>query len=206
MTADAPAPDHAQSAPDHFAIVAVACSAGGIRALSMFLQRLGSDLPVPVLIVQHLDPRHETVLAELLARRSGLTVELAKDNDQVQAGTVHIAPPDHHLLVSTEGVLTLSRSAPVHFVRPAADRLFESVATAYGPRAIVCVLTGTGRDGSQGAVAVKSHGGTVIAQDPHTAEFSGMPEAAVDTGQADFVLPLEEIATVVRGLVETKRQ
>ncbi|MFI6621412.1 chemotaxis protein CheB [Streptomyces sp. NPDC050528] len=191
---------------DHYSIVAVASSAGGIQALSTLLGALGPDLPVPVLLVQHLDPRHRTVLAEVLARRTTLRVKLAEAEEHVQPGTVYIAPPDRHLLVGSGGVLSLSNSELVHFVRPSADLLFESVAGAYGSEAIACVLTGTGQDGAMGVDAVKSRGGTVIAQDPRTAEFSGMPQSAVDTGAVDFVLPLEEIAAVVRGLVEAKRQ
>ncbi|MGY0023493.1 chemotaxis protein CheB [Streptomyces sp. cg35] len=192
--------------PDNFAVVAVAASAGGINGLATLLGGLDAALPVPVLVVQHLDPRHRTVLAEILDRRTGLTVKLAEQNEPALAGTVYIAPPDRHLLVGPGGTLTLSRSELVHFLRPSADLLFESVAGAYGPRAVAVVLTGTGNDGAMGVDAVKSRGGTVIAQDPQTAEFRGMPEAAVGTGAVDFVLPLEEIPAVIRGLVETKRQ
>ncbi|MEU5428413.1 chemotaxis protein CheB [Streptomyces olivoreticuli] len=199
MTAD-------QHVPDPYAIVAVAASAGGIRGLGVFLGSLAPGLRVPVLVVQHLDRRHRSFIAEILGRKSSLPVKLAEDREHVEAGTVYVAPPDRHLLVGPEGVLTLSSDALVHFVRPSADRLFESVADAYGPRAIACVLTGTGVDGATGVLAVKSHGGTVIAEDPQTAEFRGMPEAAVQTGAVDFVLPLDEIAAAVRGLTETKRQ
>lgn len=191
---------------DHYSVVAVASSAGGIQALSALLGALGPDLPVPVLLVQHLDPRHRTVLAEVLARRTTLRVKLAEAEEHVLPGTVYIAPPDRHLLVDSDGTLSLSNSELVHFVRPSADLLFESVAGAYGAEAIACVLTGTGQDGAMGVDAVKSRGGMVIAQDPRTAEFSGMPQSAVDTGAVDFVLPLEDIAAVVRGLVEAKRQ
>uniref|UniRef100_A0AAU2VDC7 protein-glutamate methylesterase n=1 Tax=Streptomyces sp. NBC_00003 TaxID=2903608 RepID=A0AAU2VDC7_9ACTN len=199
MTAD-------QAPPDHYAIVAVASSAGGIQALSMLLGGLGPVLPVPVLLVQHLDPRHRTVLADVLSRRTDLPVKLAEEGELAQAGTVYIAPPDRHLLVGRDGILTLTSTELVHFVRPSADLLFESVAGAYGARAIACVLTGTGSDGAMGVDAVKSRGGTVIAQDPVTAEFKGMPQAAVDTGAVDFVLPLAEISGVIRGLVENKGQ
>ena len=184
----------------------MASSAGGIGGLSTLLGALDADLPVPVLVVQHLDPRHRTVIAEVLGRRTPLPVKLAEDHEQTSPGMVYIAPPDRHLLVRPGGLLTLTDSELVHFVRPSADLLFESVAGAYGPRAIACVLTGTGRDGAMGVDAVKSRGGTVIVQDPATAEFRGMPEAAVGTGTVDFVLPLEEIAAVIRGLVGTKRQ
>ncbi|MCD9874272.1 chemotaxis protein CheB [Streptomyces guryensis] len=191
---------------DGFEAVAVASSAGGINGLVTLLGALDAGFPVPVLVVQHLDPRHRTVIAEVLDRRTELDVKLAEDHERTRPGTVYIAPPNRHLLVRPGGLLTLTDSEPVHFVRPSADLLFESVAGAYGARAIACVLTGTGRDGAMGVDAVKSRGGTVIAQDPATAEFRGMPEAAVGTGTVDFVLPLEEIAAVIRGLVETKRQ
>lgn len=189
-----------------YAVVAVASSAGGIQGLGALLGGLGPDLPVPVLVVQHLDPRHRTLLAQVLARRTELHVKLAEDQESVAAGTVYLAPPDRHLLVGPEGVITLSNSELVHFVRPSADLLFESVAGAYGPRAIACVITGTGMDGAMGVEAVKSRGGTVIAEDPHTAQFAGMPTAAVETGSVDFVLRIEEIAAAIRGLIEDKRQ
>ncbi|MFE0132587.1 chemotaxis protein CheB [Streptomyces sp. NPDC059037] len=195
-----------QHASGQYAIVAVASSAGGIQALGALLGALGPDLPVPVLVVQHLDPRHRTLLAEVLTRRTTLGVKLADDQERVKPGTVYLAPPDRHLLVGPEGILTLSNSELVHFVRPSADLLFESVAGAYGSRAIACVLTGTGVDGAMGVDAVKSRGGTVIAEDPETAQFAGMPTAAVGTGAVDFVLRLEEIAAAIRGLVENKRQ
>ncbi|MFI6661083.1 chemotaxis protein CheB [Streptomyces sp. NPDC050523] len=192
--------------PDRFEVVAVASSAGGIHGLVTLLGSLDAEFPVPILAVQHLDPRHRTVIAEVLDRRTDLDVKLAEDHERTTPGTVYIAPPDRHLLVSPGGLLTLTDSEVVHFVRPSADLLFESVAGAYGPRAIACVLTGTGRDGATGVNAVKSRGGTVIVQDPGSAEFRGMPDAAVGTGSVDFVLPLEEIAAVISGLVEAKRQ
>ncbi|MFD8304110.1 chemotaxis protein CheB [Streptomyces sp. NPDC059690] len=191
---------------DDYEVVALASSAGGVNGLLTLLSGLDADLPVPVLVVQHLDPRHRTVIAEVLGRRTTLSVKLAEDEEHVRPGHVYLAPPDRHLLVRPGGRLALSDSELVHFVRPSADLLFESVAGAYGPRAIACVLTGTGRDGAMGVDAVKSRGGTVIVQDPATAEFGGMPEAALGTGTVDFVLPLDEIAAVIRGLVQTKRQ
>jgi two-component system chemotaxis response regulator CheB len=187
-----------------YTIVAIAASAGGVTALSKVLAEFPPDFPVPVVIVQHLDPRHRTVIAEVLGRRAQLPVTLAADGDRTEPGHVFIAPPDHHLLLVADGHLALSSSELVHFVRPSADLLFESIAGTYGPRAIACVLTGTGNDGAMGAAAVKSRGGTVIAEDPALAEFKGMPEAVVATGAADYILPLDEIASVIRGLVEVR--
>ncbi|MGQ4385064.1 chemotaxis protein CheB [Streptomyces sp. SAS_270] len=202
MTAETSDPGQAEQ----YAVVAIASSAGGIHALIEVLGALDADFPVPVLVVQHLDPRHRTVIAEILARRTPLDVKLAEAGERAAPGTIYIAPPNRHLLVSADGVLALSDSELVHFVRPSADLLFESLAGAFGARAIACVLTGSGSDGAMGVDAVKSRGGTVIVQDPASAEFRGMPEAAVGTRAVDFVLPLEEIPAVIRGLVETERQ
>lgn len=189
---------------DSYGIVAVAASAGGVSALSRVLGGLPPGFPVPVVVVQHLDPRHRTIIAEVLGRRASLPVKLAEEGERAEAGTIYIAPPDRHLLLSEDGIITLSSSEMVHFLRPSADLLFESVAGSYGPRVIACVLTGTGSDGAMGASAVKSRGGTVIAEDPELAEFRGMPEAVVAAGTADYILPLDEIASVICGLVEVR--
>ena len=200
---DASRPD---GSDERYAVVAVASSAGGIVALGIVLGALPVGLPVPVLVVQHLDPRHETVIAHVLARSAQLPVKLAEAGELARPGTIYVAPPNRHLLVGAGGLLALSDSELVHFVRPSADLLFESVAGAYGARAIACVLTGTGKDGAMGVTAVKDRGGTVIAQDPGSADFPGMPQAAVETGIVDFVLPLDEIAQVVCDLVAPAAQ
>lgn len=188
-----------------FAVVAVAASAGGVQALSTFFAALSADFPVPVLVVQHLDPRHETALADILDRRSALRVKLAEAGEHVERGTAYLAPPDRHLLVGADGVLSLSDRPRVNFVRPAADLLFESVAQAYGARAIACVLTGSGRDGADGVRAVHAVGGTVVAEDPATARFPGMPGAAVGTGHVDLVLPLADIPNALHDLLVATR-
>lgn len=197
---------NAESGPlepaERFEIVAIAASAGGVIALRDILAQFPPTMPVPVLVVQHLDRRHKTVLAEVIGRQAALTVKLAADNEIAEPGVVYVAPPDHHLLVNSDGRLSLSHSELVHFVRPSADLLFESLAGAFATRAIACVLTGTGSDGAMGVRAVKSRGGTVIVEDPATAAFDGMPAAAIATGSVDFVLPLEEIVPVIVGLVE----
>jgi two-component system chemotaxis response regulator CheB len=185
-----------------YAIVAVASSAGGITALQRVLGNLPKDFPLPIVVVQHLDPRHGTIIADVVGRRTKLETVLAVDGERVRPATIHIAPPDRHLLIDADGTLSLSGSAVVHFVRPAADRLFESVAKSYGSAAVACVLTGTGSDGAKGTSAIKAGGGMVIVQDPESAEFDGMPRASIEAGSADLVLPLDEIAGAIRGLVE----
>jgi len=184
-----------------FDVVALASSAGGIAAISHILESLPAGFPAAIVVVQHLDPRHRSLMAEILRRRTPLEVVQAAEGDRIRPGTVHVAPPDRHLLVNRDGSLSLSQSELVHFVRPSADLLFESVAASYEERAIAVVLTGTGSDGSLGIGAIKKMGGTVIAQDQESAEFFGMPAAAIKSGHADFILRLDEIPLALTTLV-----
>jgi two-component system chemotaxis response regulator CheB len=184
-----------------FDVVALAASAGGLTALSQVLTGLPADFPATLVVVQHLDPRHRSLMADILSRRTALRVKQAEEGDRLAPATVYIAPPNRHLLVNPDGSLSLSQSELVHFVRPSADLLFESVAASYRDRSIAVVLTGTGSDGAMGVQAIKKMGGTVIVQDEKTSEFFGMPGAAIQTGSADFVLPLDEVASALVTLV-----
>lgn len=182
-----------------FDIVALAASAGGLRALRIVLAALPGDLPAALVVVQHVSPHHRSLAADILGRCTALEVKLAGVEARLAPGTVYLAPPDHHLLVTPQGGLSLSRAAQVHFVRPAADVLFESAAASYGERLIAVVLSGSGHDGASGVHTVKRTGGIVIVQDPKSCEFSGMPSAALNATSPDFVLPLEAIApTLIR--------
>jgi two-component system, chemotaxis family, protein-glutamate methylesterase/glutaminase len=190
----------AEPSASPFDIVAVAASAGGLTALSRLLAGLPRQFPAAVVVLQHLDPRHRSLMAEILGRRIALPVKQAAASDRLENGKVYIAPPNKHLLVNRDGSLSLTETELVHFVRPSADLLFESVAASYRDRAIAVVLTGTGSDGAMGVRAIKKMGGTVIAQD-ESAEFFGMPQAAIETGVVDFTLPLVEIPSALLTLV-----
>ena len=189
-----------------FDVIAVAASAGGLNALTEVLSGLPRTIPAAIVVVQHLDPRHRSLMAEILTRRVSLLVRQAEDGGALEAGTALIAPPDRHLLVNRDGTCSLTRSELVHFVRPSADLLFESVAASYGARAIAVVLSGSGSDGSGGVTAIKKMGGTVVVQEASTSEFSGMPSAAIETGAADFVLALDEIAPALETLLAGERR
>lgn len=184
-----------------FDVVALAASAGGLTAISKVMAGLPANFPASIVVVQHLDPRHRSLMADILSRRTSLRVKQAEEGDRLTTGTVYIAPPDRHLLVNPDETLSLSQSELVHFLRPSADLLFESVAASFKDRVIAVVLTGTGSDGAMGVKAIKKMGGTVIVQDEKTAEFFGMPGAAIQTGQTDFILPLDEIASALVRLV-----
>ncbi len=196
-------PTQAYSAPPipSLKIIAIASSAGGLNALSILLANLPAGLPATVIIVQHLDPQHPSMLAAILNQRTPLPVKEAEDGEYLHSGTVYIAPPNHHLLINPNNTIGLTQSKLVHFVRPSADLLFESVAAIYQTNAIAVVLTGSGSDGSMGVTAIKAMGGIVIAQNEETAEFFGMPDAAIKTECVDLVLPLEEIAPNLAKLV-----
>jgi two-component system chemotaxis response regulator CheB len=174
-------------------VIAIGASAGGIEALRAVVPALPHDLGAAVLIVQHLAPRHESLLHSILARHARLPVRQAVHGDVITAGIVYVAPPDMHLLVAS-GLIELSHSRLVHFSRPSVDLLFESVAGEYGSRAIGVILTGSGADGATGIRAIKRMGGVTIVEDPETAAHPGMPHAALATGSVDVVLPLLEIA------------
>ena len=182
-------------------MIAIAASAGGLSALTLLLSGLSPNLHAALVIVQHLDPRHPSLMAEILTRKSAVNVRQAVNGDRLLPDTAFIAPPDHHMLVNPDGSIILTQTELVHFVRPSADLLFESVAASFKDRVIAVVLTGTGFDGAMGVEAVHKMGGTVLAQNEASAEFFGMPQAAIRTGCVDHIVPLIEIPATLAALV-----
>jgi len=176
----------------YYDVVALGASAGGLNALSQVLKGLPRTFPSSIVVVQHVSPGHKSWIANLLGRSTQLTVKQAEHGEIMLPATVYIAPPDEHLLVGP-GKVQLAHSQLVHFSRPSIDLLFESVAGTYGSRSIGVILSGSGKDGSAGIRTIKESGGITIAQTPDKAEFRHMPEAAIETGCIDFVVPLEKI-------------
>jgi two-component system chemotaxis response regulator CheB len=184
-------------------LVVLAASAGGLSALASVLEKLPAEFPLPVGIVQHVDPSHHSFVASILGRRTPLRVSEARDDDSMIGGQVYVAPPDMHMIVGPAFQVHLTHTAPVHFVRPSADVLFESAARSCGP-VIAVILTGSGSDGAAGAAAVRGAGGVVIAQDEATSAFFSMPQAAIDSGAVDYVLPLGDIGAALIDLARGK--
>ncbi len=196
-------------APPHFPgasfdVVGIAASAGGLSALLHLARNLPPTFPSALVVVQHLDPRHRSLMAQILSRSATLAVKEAAEGDHLAPATIFVAPPNWHLLVNCDARLSLSQSELVHFLRPSADLMLESLAFSYRERAVAVVLTGTGSDGAMGVRAIKKMGGTVIVQDRKSSEFFGMPGAAIETGDVDVVLPLEEIPAALVALVTEK--
>jgi two-component system chemotaxis response regulator CheB len=185
-------PEHAAYSTRKYDVVALGCSAGGLNALTRVLQSLPTTFPSSIVVVQHLSPDHKSWMADLLGRSVQLRVKQAEHGEIMLPGTVYLAPPDEHLLVGP-GKIQLAHSRLVHFSRPSIDLLFESVAGTYGSRSIAVVLSGGGKDGASGIRAIKEAGGATLAQSPDSAEFRHLPEAVIETGCVDFVLPLEKM-------------
>jgi len=185
-----------------FDVVALVASAGGLKALTEVLGPLPADFPAALVVVQHMAPLLPSHLAAILTRRTCLAVQYAVDGACLRPGHVYLAVPDKHLRIREDGTLSFTDTVRVHFVRPSADQLFESMASSCRGRGIGVVLTGTGSDGATGVLAIKHHGGVVIAQDEPTSEFFGMPGAAIATGGVDFVLPLAQIEPCLVSLMK----
>ena len=137
---DATPVDDGRAGRPAYELVVIAASAGGLAALSTVLTALPAEFPAAVLVVQHLDPHHKSVIDDILRRRTALKVSLGTEGAPIEPGCVIVAPPDRHLLVNAGGTVSLSEAALVHFVRPSADLLFESAAASFGDRVIAVVL------------------------------------------------------------------
>jgi two-component system chemotaxis response regulator CheB len=181
-------------------VIAIGCSAGGVEALPRILQQLPPDLPAAGLIVQHLAPTSSALLAGILDRSARVAVAWAEQGAAIVPGQVLVAPPDAHLLVA-DGHVHLSGGARENHSRPSIDKLFRSVAAAYGSRAIGVLLTGMLDDGVAGLLAIRAAGGIVVVQDPADAAFPELPGRALQVLEPDHVLPIDAIGALLVKLV-----
>lgn len=181
-------------------IVAVGSSTGGPQALSSFFSGLKAPLDVPILVTQHMPPMFTKLLADHIARLTGVPISEAVEGEAVENGHVYLAPGNYHMTVAAEGkkkVIRLNQDPPENFCRPAVDVMLRSVVKAYDRPALTVILTGMGADGLKGGEAVVESGGVVIAQDRDTSVVWGMPGAVATAGLCTAVLPLEEVAPAV---------
>src|SRR6266576_2379965 len=174
----------------HIALVGIGASAGGVGALEALLPLLKADSGLAFVIVQHLDPTHESALVALLARRTAMPVVEATDQMAIARDHIYVIPRNTTLTISDDR-LHLGPLTPLRLQRAPIDSFFISLAEAKGENAACVILSGTGSDGTIGLRAIKEHGGLTIAQDG--AEYDGMMRSAVRTGMVDFVLPIDEI-------------
>ena len=192
-------PVPAQPSMANFIVVGIGASAGGLDACSKLADTLASAIGMAFILVQHLDPTHESMMVSLLASHTSLKVQQAVEGMRVEPGHFYVIPPGKYLAVK-DGALHITAPLAAHGARLPFDFLLNSMALEFGPRAVAVVLSGTGNDGSLGVKAIHVHGGRVIAQKLTEAAFDGMPRNAIATGVVDHVLPVSEmVAMLVSG-------
>ena len=189
---------------NHYPVVVLSGSSGGLAALETVLAPLPADLAAAVLIVLHMPPDSPSQLAAILGRATALTVKWAQDGDALRPGTALVAPPGHHTLVTKDETVALIASGAVPPYRPSADLLLTTLALAAGGRVIAVTLSGDGKDAATGATAVHRFGGTVIASSPETSAFQSMPGATMLRDHiTDHVVPLNALAGLLLALTTT---
>lgn len=185
-----------------FPVVGVGASAGGLDAFKRLIKAIPEDSGMAYILVQHLEPTHESILAELLQKVTRIPIYEITNNVRVEPNQIYIIP-SNKLLTATDGVLQLSPRLPRNEKNMPIDVFFESLAEVHQSHAIGVVLSGTGTDGTLGLKAIKDHGGITFTQDLQSAAFDGMPQSAIDAQVVDFILTPEEIPLQLKALNQT---
>ncbi|MEY4722360.1 MAG: hypothetical protein RIQ46_2085, partial [Pseudomonadota bacterium] len=196
-----PGPSAEGASAGQFPIVAIGASAGGLDAAARLLDAMPGDVAMAFLLVQHLDPSHESQMAELLGTHTRMPIREAQDGMACAPGAVYVCPPGHYMEIRF-GVLHLSRPRAGQHARLPIDCLVRSLAEECGPRSVCVILSGTGTDGSAALPALRKSGGHVIVQDPAEAEYDGMPRSAIQTGLVDVVAPVARIPQELAKIAE----
>ena len=190
-------------------VLLIGASTGGPQALNTVVTQIAGVLEhAPVLITQHMPPTFTVILAEHLARLSGRPVREARDGEEINAGTIYVAPGGLHMKVARRdgvAVIALDDGPPVNFCKPSVDPLFASAAEIWGHKVLGLMLTGMGADGLNGARAIVAAGGAMVAQDEATSVVWGMPGQVAHAGLCSALLPLPEIGAAVSRLFAGER-
>ncbi len=182
-------------------VLVIGTSTGGPKALAELLPQVPVDLPIPILIVQHMPQGFTEILAAHIQKDTGRITEEAKDNGPLESNKTYVAPGGSHLLIGEKNgqkITKVNQAPPEHFCRPSVNPLFRSAAKHFGNSTLAVMLTGMGEDGIEGSHEIARAGGTIIAQDEASSVVWGMPAAVVYAGLADKVLPLSEIAAEIK--------
>jgi two-component system CheB/CheR fusion protein len=193
--------DNAPNQDVVFPIVAIGASAGGLRALEAFFHYLPGDTGAAFVVIQHLSPKHKSIMGELLGRRTPMPVRELEDNLQLEPNCVYVNPP-HKEVALLHGVIQLLDRPDTTELRLPIDSFFRSLAEDRGEKAICIVLSGTGSDGTLGLQSIKAAGGMTMVQVEKQAEYGSMPKSAIDTGLVDFILPVEEMPKEIMGYLK----
>lgn len=177
--------------------IVIGASSGGMNALKLITSTLPENFSMPVIVVLHVSPHSNSQWISLLNEKAKLNIKEADEKEQINTGTIYIAPPNYHLLIEKDKTFSLTIDGRVNFARPAIDVLFESAAEVFKNKLIGIVLTGSSNDGTKGIQKIKNNGGLVIIENPETAESPGMPASAINAVNADYILSLENIVKLV---------
>ena len=181
---------------DNLIVVGIGASAGGLEAIQALMERLPDQHRLAIVIIQHLDPHHDSLMQELLNRRTQSPVMTAYDGCPVQEGHIYLIAPGEILTIADNTFRTEKFAEPRGIRRPI-DNFLTSLADNSGLNAVGVILSGTGSDGSIGVLDIKNNGGLVLVQDPSEAKYDGMPRNAIATGASDMVVPVREIVPVL---------
>jgi two-component system CheB/CheR fusion protein len=191
------APKPRKAHPD-FPIVGIGASAGGLEALELFFSNVPPETNMAFVIIQHLSPRHKSIMADILMKYTSMKVLPIKDNQEIKSNNVYLNPADKNVIILNRR-LHLTEPTQTHGVNLPIDCFFRSLSEDQGEKAICIILSGTATDGTLGLKAVKGEGGMAMVQDPDSAKYGGMPSSAIATGLVDFIFPVEKIpAELVR--------
>jgi two-component system chemotaxis response regulator CheB len=180
--------------------VVIGASAGGLNALLDLFSVLPKYFPLPIIVAHHMHPTEKGHFVSIFHSRIALPVKVATDKECICPGVIYFAPPDYHLLVERDETLALSIDPKVNYSRPSIDVLFESAAYTWADSAIGIILTGANRDGARGLRVIRDYGGLTIVQNPDTAKFPAMPQAAIELGGAAYIMNLEKIGSFLKSL------
>lgn len=180
-----------------FDIIVIGASAGGLAALEKILPTLGSYIPIPIVIVQHISPDSGNAIVNLLQKYSGVELSEPLDKEPILANHIYLAPADYHLMIEKDKTFSLNFGPKENYCRPSIDVLFETASEVYLSRTLGIILTGANTDGTKGCLSIKKYSGTVIAQDPNEATISVMPLGAINANCTDFILNLDDISKMI---------
>ena len=178
-------------------VIGIGASAGGLEAFLQFLTGVPDDHQMVLVLIQHLDPDHDSLMPELVAAKTSSPVHSVQNNMQTVPGNIYLIPPGFEMDIKGDRLLLKEFESPRGLRRPI-DRFFKGLAREHGENAVAVVLSGTGSDGSEGAREIKGAGGLVFVQDPNQAKYDGMPQSVLDAGGADVISRAEEVIDVVR--------
>ena len=195
----------ASSLESELYLVGIGSSAGGLEAIREFVGNLPKKSSAAFVIVQHLSPDHQSLLTTLIDRETQLTVVDIKDGVKLEADTIYVTPPNWDVMVRGDHLILERPSFNGGSPKPSVDHFFRSAAEAFGTRAVGVVFSGTGSDGAYGLQAIRGAGGLTLAQDDKSAKYDGMPNAAIETGCVDLILPPDEIARQLNKILTNPR-